>query len=489
MKTIIVGSGIGGMAAAALLAKEGDEVVVIEKNDQPGGRAIIYRDQGFLFDMGPSWYLMPEVFEDFFREFGKKPSDYYDLVRLDPSYRVFYSKDRKMDIMSDLEENKRTFDTIEENGGEKLEKYLESAAYQYKIAMGEFIYKEYGSIFDFMNRKLIMEGTKLHVFDSLDGYAKRFIKDPDLRKVLEYNIVFLGGTPYNSPAMYALMSHVDFNLGVWYPQGGMGKLSEAFHRLCEEQGVNFLFNEEVKKIIVDKRKAKGVETTSGTYDADRVIVNADYPHSELDLLDDKSRSYKGSYWEKKKIAPSCVLMYIGLDKKVESLTHHNLYLSPSWDEHFRTIFDKPEWPGDPSYYICCPSKTDNSVAPEGKENLFFLVPVAPGLDDTEEVREKYFNKTIKHLEMLTGESILDHVISKRIVTHRDFTSLYNAYKGTALGLAHTLKQTAVFRPSHNSKKVKALHYTGQYTHPGIGVPMVIISSQILAKELAKDAKQ
>jgi phytoene desaturase len=352
--------------------------------------------------------------------------------------------------------------------------------------MGQFIYKEYSSVFDFLNRKLIFEGTKLHVFDSLDGYVKRFIKSHDLRKILEYTIVFLGGSPYNSPAMYALMSHVDFNLGVWYPMGGMGEISLGFHKLATEMGVEFRFEEEVKKVIVEKGIVKGIETVKGKIDTDIVVINADYPHAEMDLLEKGSRTYSEKYWKKKSIAPSCVLMYIGLDKRIEGLEHHNLYLSDSWDEHFSSIFDKPDWPENPSYYVCCPSKTDPKVAPEGKENLFFLVPVAPGLKDTDEIREKYYINTLTHLEKLLGVDIRSHVISKRIVTHRDFSALYNAYKGTALGLAHTLKQTAVFRPGHRSKKVKNLYYSGQYTHPGIGVPMVIISSQILSKEILKD---
>ncbi|MGA1873566.1 MAG: phytoene desaturase family protein [Thermoplasmatota archaeon] len=485
-RVIFIGSGIGGMSAAALLAKEGYDVTVVEKNDKPGGRAIIHEDEGFIFDMGPSWYLMPEVFEEFFEEFGRSPSDYYTLERLDPSYKVLFGPDRQLSIPADFEETQRIFEGIEPGAGGKLKEYLDSAKYQYDIAMGQFIYKEYSSIFDFLNRKLVFEGTKLHIFDSLDGYVKRFIKEKDLRKILEYTIVFLGGSPYKSPAMYALMSHVDFNLGVWYPMGGMFELSKAFHRLCVENGVRFRFGEEVTKVLADGGKVSGVQTSKGTLEADMVVANADYPHVEMDLLEKGQRTYDERYWKKKAIAPSCVLMYIGLDKKVEGLEHHNLYLSDGWDEHFSSIFDKPQWPENPSYYVCCPSKTDPSVAPEGKENLFFLVPVAPGLDDTDEVREGYYRSTMEHLEGLIGEELLDHVISKRIVTHRDFASLYNAYKGTALGLAHTLRQTAVFRPGHRSKKVRNLYYTGQYTHPGIGVPMVIISSQIIAKEILKD---
>ena len=484
-KAIVVGAGFGGLTAASLLAREGFDVDVVEKLDQPGGRATVWEKDGFVFDLGPSWYLMPEVFEKFFSEFGRKPSDYYELVRLDPHYRVFFSPQDVMDVRADLKENLRLFEKREKGGAEKLRSYLDSASYQYNVAMNEFIYKEYRSMFDFMNRKLMVEGTKLHIFESLDKYASRYIKDPDLRKILEYNIVFLGGTPKNSPALYALMSHVDFNLGVWYPKGGMGMLSKGFHDVAVEQGVKFHFNTEVKKILTEGKKVSGVETSGGRMEADLVVVNADYPHAELDLLEKKDRAYKEKYWKRKSIAPSSVLFYVGLDKELENVTHHNLYFAHEWEKHFETIFDKPSWPDDPSYYVCCPSKTDETVAPEGKENLFFLVPVAPGLEDPDKIREQLFEKVIRHFEKLTGESVLDHIVVKRIFSHRDFKDRYNAYKGTALGFAHTLMQTAVFRPSHYSKKVKNLFYTGHYTHPGIGVPMVIISSQILAKEISK----
>jgi len=481
---VVVGSGFGGMSAAGLLAKEGFDVTVIEKNDQVGGRAQVWRKDGFVFDMGPSWYLMPEVFERYFSHFGKVPGDLYELKRLDPHYRVFYGPGRTIDLRSDLESNFELFERNDKGSGEGLKRYLASAEYQYKVAMEQFIYKEYRSIFDFMNGRLMFEGTKLHVFESLDRYARRFVKDPDLRKVLEYNIVFLGGTPGDSPALYALMSHVDFNLGVWYPMGGFGELAKAFRKVAEEAGVRFILGTPVEKVIVEEGRAAGVIAGGRTLEADSVVVNADYAWAELNLLEERWRAYPEKYWKKKSIAPSCLLFFIGLDKKVEGLDHHNLYFSPNWEAHFETIFKRPQWPGDPSYYVSCPSRTDPSVAPEGRENLFFLVPVAPGLSDDEQVRERYYDKILSHLEQLTGETIKEHVVVKRIFAHSDFDREYNAYKGTALGLAHTLTQTAVFRPSHVSRKVKGLYYTGHYNHPGIGVPMVVISSEILAKEIA-----
>jgi len=485
-EVIIIGSGFSGLATAALCAKQGFHVVVVEKNDQPGGRASVWKEGGFTFDMGPSWYLMPDVFERYFAEFGKKPEDLMNLVRLDPSYRVFFGEGDTMDIHADLNKNLANFDKMEENGAEKMKKYLESARYQYDIAMNEFIYKDYQHLTDFFNRKLVMEGAKLHMFDKLDHYAQRFFQNPKIRKILEYNIVFLGGTPYNTPALYALMSHVDFNLGVWYPIGGMGKLVEAFYKLGESHGVEYRFNEEVKKIEIEKKRAKKVVTNSDTYEADIFVVNADYAYAETQLLDKKHQTHPQKYWEGKSIAPSALLFFLGLNKRLDNLIHHNLYFHPDWEKHFDTIFKKPAWPDEPSYYVSCPSKTDDSVAPKDGENIFILVPVAPGLDDNPKIREIYYEKILGHLENLIKESIKDSVVVKRSFAHNDFSQLYNAYKGTALGFAHTLRQTAIFRPRHKSKKVQNLYYTGHYTHPGIGVPMVVISSQILSKVIGSE---
>jgi len=483
---IVIGSGFGGLSAAALLAKDGHKVKVIEKNEQPGGRASVYKIKGFTFDMGPSWYLMPDVFEKFFGEFGEKPENYLQLKRLDPAYRVFFSKEDIVDISSDLNKNKELFEKLEKGGSQKLSEYLDKSEYQYNIAMNDFIYKDYKHFTDFLKPKLIVEGTKLHMFDKLDNYAKRFFLSDKIRKILEYTIVFLGGSPYDSPALYSLMSHVDFNLGVWFPiGGGIGQLVEAMVKIAEKYNVDFEFNNPVKKIIVKNGIVKGVETQKGIYDADIVIANADYPYVETTLLEKEYISYNNKYWDKKKIAPSAFLMYLGLNKKLKSLTHHNLYFDSNWENHFDEIFHNPKWPDNPSYYVSCTSKTDKTVAPKDCENVFILVPVAPDLNDTDEIRDKYSDKILKHLENLTGEKIINSIIYKKIFTHRDFSDRYNAYKGTALGLAHTLKQTAVFRPSHNSKKVKNLYYTGHYNHPGIGVPMVIISSQILAEEIKK----
>jgi len=479
-KIIIVGSGFGGLSAAGLLAKKGNEVLVIEKNEQPGGRASVWKKDGFTFDMGPSWYLMPDVFENYFSEFGKKPGELMELIRLDPSYRVFFDKDDFVDISADIEKNLDLFEQLEPGAKEKMKEYLELSKYEYDIAMRDFIYKDYKHLTDFFKPKIIVEGTKLHMFQKLDAFAQRFFKSEKIRKILEYTIVFLGGSPYDSPALYSLMSHVDFNMGVWFPIGGIGKLAEVMHKIAEEQGAKFIFNEPVEKILTENGKVVGVKTSKNKYEADIIIVNADYAWADQNLLDKKDRSYSEKYWEKRKIAPCAYLLFLGLDKPLKRFIHHNLYFDPKWDKHFDDIFKNPKWPEDFSYYVSCISKTDKSTAIKNGENVFVLIPVAPGLEDNEEIRQKYFDKTIEHMEKLAGENIRDHIVLKRIFAHNDFSDRYNAYKGTALGLAHTLKQTAVFRPKHESKKVKNLYYTGHYNHPGIGVPMVIISSQILA---------
>jgi phytoene desaturase len=480
---LVIGAGFGGLSAAALLARDGFQVTILEKNEQTGGRARVWKKDGYVFDMGPSWYLMPEVFEKYFGLFNKKTQDYYKLVRLDPNYRVFFGTDKIVDVPAERKEIDRLFDELTPNGSTKLKEYLEVARYQYEIAMQEFMYREYKTIFDFLNWKIITKGTRLKVFESFDKFASRYFEDADIRKILEYTVVFLGGSPTNTPGLYSIMSHVDFDLGVWYPRGGIGQLAQAFTKVAKEQGVTILLDQDVQKIQVEDNRAKKVITNKGNFEADIVLVNADYQFAETELLEGRFRTYDQGYWEKKKMGPSAFLIYLGLNKRISGLLHHNLYLDPSWDEHFLSIFDNPAWPESPSYYVSCPSKTDKTVAPEGCENLFVLVPVAPGLEDNESIREKYFKKTITHLEKLIGESIYDHIVIKRTFAHNDFKQAYNAYKGTALGMSHTLLQTAVFRPAHHSKKVENLYYTGSYNHPGIGVPMVIISSQIVSKEI------
>jgi phytoene desaturase len=483
-KVIIIGAGFGGLSAAALLAKKGFQVQVYEKNEQAGGRASVFQDKGFVFDMGPSWYLMPDVFEHFFKLFDKQSRDFYSLTRLDPAYRIFYGANDYIDTYKDLEKNIALFESLEQGAGKKLIAYLQQAQYQYDVSIKDFLYRDYHSIIDFFNWRMMMEGRKLHVFEKLDQFTKRFFKQEKVRKILEYSMVFLGGAPKNTPAIYSLMAHVDFNLGVWYPDGGFGKVVEGLVRLAEDQGVQFHYNSAVEEIVVHNGVAVGVKISGEFIEADIVLANADYHFVETQLLKPEYQTYKAPYWAKRTIAPSGFILYLGVNKKIKGLTHHNLIFDHDWVRHFDNIFEQPAWPEHPSYYVCCPSKTDSTVAPVGKENLFILVPVAAGLNDSDVLRESYTHKIIEHLESMVGETIADSLEVKKVFSQRDFISRYHAYKGTALGMSHTMRQTALFRPKHQSKKVSNLFYTGQYTHPGIGVPMCLISSEIVAEQIS-----
>lgn len=483
---IIIGAGFGGLSAAAILAKQGHRVTVLEKNDRPGGRGMVWEKDGFVFDMGPSWYTMPDAFEHYFSLFGKKPNDFYKLVRLDPSYRMFFGKDDIIDVEADKQKVLAMFDRLEDSGAEKLKRFLQQAEYQYNVSMESFLYKEYRTIFDMFNWRMITEGTKLHLFESMDTFTKRFFTNDRLRKILQYTLVFLGGAPKQTPALYALMAHIDINLGVWYPMGGLGAVVDAFVTLGKEYGVTYKYSHEVEKILVENGKAVGIQTKDKEYRADIVVVNADYAHAELDLLPKQYQSYPKAYWEKKTMAPSAFIVYLGLKKQIKQLTHHNLFVHNDWVEHFDSMFKHPAWPENPSYYLSCPSKTDPSVAPKGKENIFILVPIAAGIQDTPEIREHYKQKIYTDLEGVLGTDIRPLIEVERVLSINDYTSLYHAYKGSALGLSHTLFQTAIFRPLQRSKKVKKLFFTGQLTHPGIGVPITLISSEIVAQMIRNE---
>lgn len=485
MRAVIVGAGFGGLSVAALLAKGGFNVTVIEKNEQPGGRASVHRDRGFTFDMGPSWYLMPDVYDRFFAEFGKSPGDYFPLVRLDPSYRVFFGDERVAEISADLEKNYALFESFEPGGAEKLKGYLAESEETYGITVDDLLYRDYRSIFDFFDWRLLSKGRKLSPLENLETYVRKRFTSDEARKVVQYSIGFLGGSPRNTPSFYHIMTHIDMNMGVWYPEGGMRAVVEALVSLGREFGVEYRYNEPATAIDVERGTARRVVTPLGAHETDVVVVNADYPFAEMRLLPEGSRSYPASYWAKKVLAPSTFVAYLGVDREIAKLAHHNIFLERDWEEGFELIFDpgKAAWPTNPSFYVNVPSRTDTTAAPEGTDTLFVLAPLAPGIEDTPALRERFYNLLMSRMEEILGENILDAVVTRRIFALSDFTDRYNAYRGTALGLTHTLRQTALWRPAHRSKRVRNLYYTGQYTHPGIGVPMTLISSQIVAREL------
>jgi phytoene desaturase len=487
-KVSVIGSGFAGLSAATCLAKEGYDVTVFEKNSTAGGRARKFEAQGFMFDMGPSWYWMPDVFEKYFNHFNKKTSDYYSLVRLDPSYRIYYGKNDFLDIPAGTESLLDLFEKLEPGSGKQLTKFLAEGKYKYDIGINKLVHKPGLSIREFADLDLAKGVFKLHVFQSISQYIRKFFKDPRIIKLLEFPVLFLGATPENTPALYSLMNYADMALGTWYPMGGMHKIVEGMVELAHEQGVKFLFESAIDRFEMNAVKAKGLWANNNFYPSDFIIAGADYHHIEQDLLPKEFRKYDDGYWNKRVLAPSSLLYYVGLDKKLKNLLHHTLFFDQDFSLHAKEIYEDPKWPTSPQFYVSCPSKTDAGVAPEGCENLLILIPVAPGLHDEESIREKYFNLVIERLELIIGESVRDHIVFKRSYAHNDFIADYNAFKGNAYGLANTLMQTALLKPSIVNKKVSNLFYTGQLTVPGPGVPPSIISGQVVARELIKKSR-
>jgi phytoene desaturase len=490
-KAIVIGAGLGGLAMAALLAERGYAVTVLEKNDQLGGRAGLLKVDGFTFDTGPSWYLMPEVFEHFFELFGEKVSDYLDLIKLDPSYRIFFKDSglAPVDITGRLEEDIPKFEALEPGVTPRLRDYLKRSEYQYKVAMGGFVYKNYDSIKDFLSLRMAVEGTKLRVFMRMEKYVKRFFKSDAVQKIMQYTLVFLGSSPYNTPALYSIMSHVDFNVGVFYPRGGIYELTKALEKLGKKRGVEYRCNAPVQQIVVDKGEAKAVILADGTeLTADIVVSNGDIHHTEMQLLPEEARSFTADYWKKRVLAPSGFMLYLGVEGRIPSLTHHNLIFCRDWKENFGQIFDTPhDLPTDPSFYVCAPSVTDDSVAPKNMENLFVLVPIAANLKLSQEQLDRYEDQILATMEREMGvENLRSRIVVKRRASGDDFAKQFNSLGGTALGLAHTLSQTAIFRPNTVSKKVRNLYYVGANTNPGIGMPMVLISAELVLKRLMGD---
>jgi len=483
---IIVGSGFAGLSAASFMAKAGWQVTVIEKNSIPGGRARQLKENGFTFDMGPSWYWMPDVFESYFEKFGKKVSDYYSLKRLDPSYRIYWN-DGFTDVPADYHAFKKMVDEFEPGASEQLEKYLAEAAYKYETGINKLVHKPGRSFTEFIDRDIFKGVFRLDVFTSIKRHIHRYFKNQKMRQLMEFPVLFLGALPENTPALYSLMNYADIKGGTWYPRGGMYSVVKAMYELAIDLGVKFYFNEEVEQICIQNDSAKNLVTNRNVHEADVIISGADYHFTEENLLPENYRSYSKTYWEKRVMAPSCLLYFIGLNKKLKNVIHHSLFFDVPFEPHAKQIYDDPQWPTDPLFYVSVNSVTDDAVAPAGCDNMVLLIPIASGLTgDDEIIREKYFQQIITRMEKHTGQSILDAVIYKKTFSVSDFATEYNSFRGNAYGLANTLMQTAIFKPSCKSKKVKNLFYTGQLTVPGPGVPPCLISGEVVAKEVIKE---
>lgn len=488
-RVVIIGAGIGGLATAALLAKAGYAVSVYEQASAPGGRAGQHRAEGFLFDTGPSWYLMPEVFEQFFTLMGENIIDHLTLERLSPAYKVFFESGQpSVTIHADLARDCKTFEAIEPGAGAALRAYVASAGKTYDLALKHFLYTTYTSPRDFMKMSMLPHLPTLlrRATQPIHSHVARYFTDQRLQQIMEYPMVFLGTSPYQASSIYSLMSHMDFTQGVYYPKGGVYEIIAALYNLCRKHGVDFYLNHPVAAIRTEGKRAAGVTTADGTgIAADIVISNADMHFTETQLLPRQLQSYPETYWRKKQSAPSALLMYLGIDGKLPELTHHNLIFTKNWRQNFDDIFKRQVLPKPASMYICKPSETDPNVAPKGTENVFVLVPLPAKLDGTAPNMERHAEEYIAQLTHAIGvPDFKERIRYKRLFGPHDFKDTFNAWNGTALGLSHVLSQSALLRPSNKSKKVANLYYVGANTMPGIGLPMCLISAQLVYKRLA-----
>jgi len=481
-KIIVIGSGFSALSAACYLAQKGHNVMVFEKNGTIGGRARQLKKAGFTFDMGPSWYWMPDVFERFFADFGKKTTDYYELIKLSPAYRVYFGINEFIAIADNLDEIVQEFEKIEKGSGKVLREFIAQAKSNYDIAIKDLVYRPGVSPLELVT----LETTKKigQFFGNISRDIRRKFKNERLIQILEFPVLFLGAKPSDTPSFYSFMNYADFGLGTWHPKTGMFDVVRAMENLARELGVQFFVNSNIEKIIVEDKTAKAIVTNGERIDADLVLSGADYHHTET-LMDKDHRAYSEKYWDSRVFAPSSLLFYVGFDKKLENISHHALFFDTDFVQHTKDIYDEPKWPKEPLFYANFPSVTDKTAAPEGMESGFFLIPLAPGINDTEELREEYFKKIIDRFEAVTQQSIKKNIIFKESFCKNDFVEQYNSYKGNAYGMANTLLQTAFLRPKLKSKKVRNLYFTGQLTVPGPGVPPALISGKLVSELIDK----
>jgi len=476
-KVIIIGAGFSSLAASCYLAKYGYDVTILEKNNHVGGRAQQLKKGDFVFDMGPTFYWMPDVFETFFSDFNKKPSDYYDIFKLDPGYQIYAELGKSINVSANFDKVVNTFEKTQKGSGKQLKKFISDAEKNYNLAIKDLVYQPGENIFEIITPKTVL---KLGAFlGTIKSQVAKYIKHPELKQILEFPVLFLGAKPETTPQFYNFMNYADLKLGTWHPKKGMHQVAVGMAKLATELGVNILTNQNIVNFELEKNVIKTVFTQNSSYSCNLVLSGADYHFTET-LLPKTYRQYSEKYWNKKTFAPSALLFYVAFDKKLDNVSHHTLFFDTDFDEHAISIYDTKVWPENPLFYASFPSISDDYFAPKGKEAATFLIPIAPGIEDTEEIREQYFNLIIKRLENITQQTVKENIIFKESYCINDFKEQFNSYKGNAYGLANTLLQTHILRPKLKSKKINNLYFTGQLTVPGPGVPPAIISGKIVS---------
>lgn len=490
-KVIIIGAGIGGLATANLLAQDGHEVHVFEKNDYLGGRAGRFEKDGFIFDTGPSWYLMPEVFDAYYKLLGTSAGQELDLIKLTPAYKVFSGTEAPITITGDLERDGLTFENIETGAGEQLKRYVAESKQTYRTSLDHFLYSNFENKAALLHKEILKNAgqfTKLAT-TPINKYVEQYFSNPRLRQIMEYPMVFLGSSPFSAPALYSLMSALDFDEGVFYPKGTMYSIVESLVGIGERLGVTYETLAPTVEIITQGGRATGIRLENGSVEtADIVISNADLHFTETELLKPNDQSYPEKYWAKKEASPSALLMYLGIDGKVPEFEHHTLLFADDWKGNFDAIFNTKTVPKPASLYISKTSQSD-ATAPEGKENIFVLVPLPAGIALSETETETLADSYLEQIRASTGVDLKARTITRTLFGPNDFSAKYNAWQSTMLGPSHKLAQSAFFRTPNKSKKVKNLYYVGASTVPGIGVPMCLISAQLVAERIEKEPRR
>lgn len=488
-KIIVVGAGVGGLAAAARLAHQGFEVEVYEKADGPGGRCGQLKVDGFTFDTGPTLLLMPEVLEETFAAAGRKAADYLELTRCDPNYRIHFRDGSDVTFTSELTQMQQELERVEPGSFSRYLEFLAMGRKQYTTSLQKFVGRNFDSVLQFLTPDSIKKVIEIKALKKMYPEVSKYFRDDRLRAALTFQTMYLGISPYEAPAVYGLLPFTELAVGIWFPKGGMYALPLALEKVCREENVRFHYGQEIRRIVVRGGQAKGVELPDGTIvEADAVLCNADLPWAYRNLLDKKDTSLPKA--EKLRYTSSAFMMYLGVRRRYDALEHHNVYFGGDYRASFDDIFQKFRVPDDPSFYVNAPAHTDPSLAPEGKDALYILVPVPhrhASIDwkvEGPKVRAKVFERLAKQ-----GFDTLERDIEvERHFTPDDYATTLNLERGSAFGLSHNFMQVGPFRPTNQDPNVRNLFFVGASTQPGTGLPMVMLSAKLVTERVLQWAE-